>query len=81
MQILGRVWLWRRRYGAGVQRITNSRREVLDRTKVQELTNNSRNVTMSYHYFKGLGARTEGNDVHSFDTEEKAFEAYGRGNF
>eukprot|EP00854_Cymbomonas_tetramitiformis_P004264 gene4264-5249_t len=32
-----------------------------------------RNIT--YHYFSGLGSRKEGNDVHSFDTEEKTFEA------
>lgn len=30
---------------------------------------------LTYHYFHGLGARKEGNDVHSFDTEERAFEA------
>ncbi|CAL6408490.1 unnamed protein product [Bathycoccus prasinos] len=75
-------------YGFGVEGMAQASKglqtragEVLDRTKVQELTNSNKNVTMSYHYFKGLGARTEGNDVHSFDTEEKAFEAYGRGNF
>ena len=75
-------------YGFGVEGMAQASKglqtragEVLDRTKVQELTNSNKNLTMSYHYFKGLGARTEGNDVHSFDTEEKAFEAYGRGNF
>ena len=75
-------------YGFGVEGMAQASKglqtragEVLDRTKVQELTNSNKNVTMSYHYFKGLGARTEGNDVHSFDTEEKAFEAYGRGKF
>ena len=52
--------------------------EVLDRTKVQKQNNNSRNVIMSYHYFTGLGARTEGNDVHSFDTEEKALRRRAR---
>jgi hypothetical protein len=39
----------------------------------------SRNIT--YHYFHGLGARKEGNDVHSFDTEEKTFEALGNAGF
>jgi len=74
-------------YGFGVEGMAQASKglqtragEVLDRTKVQEQSNSSRNTTMSYHYFKGLGARTEGNDVHSFDTEEKAFEAYGLGN-
>jgi hypothetical protein len=33
---------------------------------------------LSYHYFHGLGARKEGNDVHSFDTEERTFAALGR---
>ena len=74
-------------YGFGVEGMAQASKglqtragEVLDRTKVQKQNNNSRNVIMSYHYFTGLGARTEGNDVHSFDTEEKAFEAYGQGN-
>jgi hypothetical protein len=30
---------------------------------------------LTYHYFHGLGARKEGNDVHSFDTEERTFAA------
>ena len=32
---------------------------------------------LTYHYFHGLGARKEGNDVHSFDTEERTFAALG----
>lgn len=32
-----------------------------------------RNIT--YHYFVGMGARSVGNDVHSFDTEEQTFQA------
>ena len=31
-----------------------------------------RNIT--YHYFVGMGARSVGNDVHSFDTEEQTFQ-------
>ena len=72
-------------YGFGVEGMAQASKglqtragEVLDRTNKK---NSETNVTMSYHYFKGLGARAEGNDVHSFDTEEKAFEAYGEGKF
>ena len=35
---------------------------------------------LTYHYFHGLGARKEGNDVHSFDTEERTFEALSNEN-
>jgi hypothetical protein len=36
-----------------------------------------RNIT--YHYFVGMGARKEGNDVHSFDTEEQTFQGLHNG--
>jgi hypothetical protein len=35
---------------------------------------------LTYHYFRGLGARKEGNDVHSFDTEERTFASLGEEN-
>lgn len=44
-------------------------------TSLEVVDRGSSNIT--YHYFRGLGARSEGNDVHSFDTEERAFEALG----
>eukprot|EP00899_Mesostigma_viride_P007194 jgi/Mesvir1/16476/Mv10035-RA.1 len=35
-------------------------------------------VTFNYHYYRGVGSRHVGDDVHSFDTEEELLEQMGR---
>lgn len=60
-------------YGFGVEGMAQASRGLP--TSLDVVDKGSSNIT--YHYFRGLGARSEGNDVHSFDTEERAFEALG----
>ena len=64
-------------YGFGVEGIAKFSRglatgyEAQPNSKLNTLAQ-GRNIT--YHYFVGMGARKEGNDVHSFDTEEQTFQ-------
>jgi hypothetical protein len=64
-------------YGFGVEGMAKFSRglatgyEAQPNSKLNTLAQ-GRNIT--YHYFVGMGARKEGNDVHSFDTEEQTFQ-------
>ena len=43
-----------------------------------ETAKDEKHAELNYHYFHGLGARKEGNDVHCFDNEERTFEALSK---
>mmetsp|Transcript_4134 Transcript_4134/g.4738 ORF Transcript_4134/g.4738 Transcript_4134/m.4738 type:complete len:1886 (-) Transcript_4134:371-6028(-) len=66
-------------YGFGVEGMQKASRGLPTGMEGHPSPASMRNIT--YHYFQGLGARKEGNDVHSFDTEEKTFEALSNAGF
>ena len=60
-------------YGFGVEGLAKFSRGI--GIGVNETAKDEKHAELNYHYFHGLGARKEGNDVHCFDNEERTFEA------
>jgi hypothetical protein len=63
-------------YGFGVEGLAKFSRGI--GIGVNETAKDEKHAELNYHYFHGLGARKEGNDVHCFDNEERAFEALSK---
>jgi hypothetical protein len=63
-------------YGFGVEGLAKFSRGI--GIGVNETAKDEKHAELNYHYFHGLGARKEGNDVHCFDNEERTFEALSR---
>ena len=63
-------------YGFGVEGLAKFSRGI--GIGVNETAKDEKHAELNYHYFHGLGARKEGNDVHCFDNEERTFEALSK---
>jgi len=63
-------------YGFGVEGLAKFSRGI--GIGVNETAKDEKHAELNYHYFHGLGARKEGNDVHCFDNEERSFEALSK---
>jgi hypothetical protein len=63
-------------YGFGVKGMGNCHNCGFSKSEDQE--EGERTQKFMYHYYKGTGSRHVGDDVHSFDTEEKVLSALGR---
>ena len=63
-------------YGFGVEGLAKFSRGI--GIGFNETAKDEKHAELNYHYFHGLGARKEGNDVHCFDNEERTFEALSK---